>query len=335
MKRPAAVAASVIASLVCSGSIARAEPDRVSFVLDWIVYGRATPYFVALEKGFFSARNIEPKIERGYGSAAGLKRIGAGQADFLFADFGGLVLGRANEGLKAKMLAVVYSKNGHAVHYLEGSGINKPADLVGKRIAGAAGTTVTTLFPAFLRANAVDPAAVRVITVDPQALNPVLLAKQFDAMLEFSFNNALLAKEGAKTGLKPSLMMYGDHNFRFYANGIITTDEIIAKKPDLARRFVAAVVEGVNYAFDHPDESCTLLRKHAPSVDQDICLAELAQVKVLALTDETKANGIGYMSKAGVQNTIDVMKEHMGLKAAITPEDTFDMSFLPRSGAQK
>jgi NitT/TauT family transport system substrate-binding protein len=335
MKRPTAIAASVIAWLVSSGPIAHAEPDRVHFVLDWIIYGRATPYFVALEKGFFASRNIEPKIERGYGSAAGLKRIGAGQGDFLFADFGGLVLARANEGLKAKMLAVVYSKNGHAVHYLESSGINKPADFAGKRVAGAAGTTVTSLFPAFLRANAVDPATVRVVTVDPQALNPVLLARQFDAMLEFSFNNALLVKEGAKMGLKPTLMMYGDHNFRFYANGIITTDEIIAKKPDLARRFVAAIVEGVTYAFDHPDESCTLLRKHAPSVDQDVCLTELGLVKGLALTDETKANGIGYMSKAGVQSTIDAMKEHMGLKASITPEETFDMSFLPRSGARK
>ena len=84
-----------------------------------------------------------------------------------------------------------------------------------------------------------------------------------------------------------------------------------------------------------PKKSCTLLRKHAPSVDQDVCLTELGLVKTLALTDETNANGIGYMSKAGVQGTIDVMKEYMGLKAAITPEETFDMSFLPKAGAPK
>jgi NitT/TauT family transport system substrate-binding protein len=115
----------------------------------------------------------------------------------------------------------------------------------------------------------------------------------------------------------------------------ITTDEIIATKPDLAKRFAAAIVEGVTYSFAHPEESCTLLRKHAPSVDQDVCLTELGLVKTLALTDETNANGIGYMSKAGVQGTIDVMKEYMGLKAAITPEETFDMGFLPKAGAPK
>jgi NitT/TauT family transport system substrate-binding protein len=215
---------SLAASLLFSVQPTRAEPDKVNFVLDWVIYGRHTPYFVSFEKGFFAKRNIEAKIERGYGSAASLKRLAAGQADFIFADFGGLILARGNEGLKAKMTAVVYAKNGHAVHYLEGSGIKNPTDLVGKRIAGSPGTTVAALFPGFLRANGVDPAQTKVISVDPQALNPVLLAKQFDAMLEFNFNNVLLTKEGKKSGLEPKMMMYADHNFRFYANGIIATD---------------------------------------------------------------------------------------------------------------
>ena len=97
------------------------------------------------------------------------------------------------------MIAVVYGKNGHAVHYLEGSGINKPADLRRQAHRRRPRHDGAVLFPGFLRANGVDPSqTVKIVSVDPQALNPVLLAKQFDAMLEFNFNNALLAKEGAK-----------------------------------------------------------------------------------------------------------------------------------------
>lgn len=332
MKRSLTLALTTICLIMLSVP-SKAELDKVNFVLDWVIYGRSAPYLVALEKGFYAKRNIEPKIERGYGSVASLKRLAVGQADFVLADFGGLVLARANEGLKAKMVAIVYGKNGHAVHFLEGSGIKTPKDLLGKRIAGAPGTTTTALFPAFLRANGVNPEITKVISVDPQALNAVLLAKQFDAMLEFNFNNVLLAKEGGKSGLKPSFMMYADNNFRFYANGIITTDEIVEKKPDLVKRFVAAIVEGVQYTFDHPEESCQLLRKHAPAVDQDVCLAEVELVKDLAVTDETKANGIGYMSDAGVQKTIDVLRENMGLKTVIAPKEVFDMQFLPKNGA--
>jgi ABC-type nitrate/sulfonate/bicarbonate transport system substrate-binding protein len=81
MKLTAVITASVAAWFFSSTQMVYAEADKVNFLLDWVVYGRATPYFVAFEKGFFSARNIEPKIERGYGSAAGLKRIAAGQAE--------------------------------------------------------------------------------------------------------------------------------------------------------------------------------------------------------------------------------------------------------------
>lgn len=304
--------------------------DKVLFVLDWVVFGRHTPYFVALEKGFFAANNIEATIQRGYGSAASIKRLGAGQADFIFADFGGLVLARANEGLKAKMVAVGYGKNGHAVFFLEGTGIRSPKDLVGKRIAGAPGATVTALFPGFLRANGLDPNTVRVITVDAQALNAILLSRQVDGMLEFNFNQVALEKQGAKEGLKPNHFMYADYNFGFYANGIITRDEMIEKKPDLVARFVDSILKGYRFSFDNPAESCTLMRKVNPDIDQDVCLGELALVKNLVLTPEAQDKGIGYMSRERVQKTIDVLREFQGFKGEARPEDLYTTRFLPR-----
>lgn len=325
-----AVLASFLLLASTAPAHAQAPRDKVLFVLDWVVFGRHTPFFVTLEKGFFAANNIDAKIERGYGSAASLKRLGAGQADFIFADFGGLVLARANEGLKAKMVAIGYGKNGHAVFYLESSGIKSPKDLAGKRIAGAPGATVTSLFPGFLRANGVDPASVRVVNIDAQALNPVLLAKQADGMLEFNFNQVGLEKQGAKDGLKPRHFMYADHNFGFYANGIITRDETIEKKPELVGRFVDAIIKGYRYSFENPAESCTLLRKHAPDVDQDVCLGEMALVKDLVLTAEAQDKGLGYMSRERVQKTIDVLREFLGFKGEAKPEELFTTQFLPK-----
>ena len=307
-----------------------AEKDKVTFVLDWIIYGRHTPYFVAVEKGIFEKNNIEAKVERGYGSAVGLRRLGANQADFLFADFGGLILARANENLRAKMIALVYAKNNQAVFYLDSAPINSPKDLVGKRIAAAPGSTLAALFPGFLRANGIDPSAVRLINVDVQALNAVLLAKQFDGMLELNFNQALLEKQGEKDKLAPKHMLWADNNYSFYANGIITTDEMIAKNPDLVRRFVASIIEAMQYSFDHPDEACNMLRKNAPSVEQDICLKELAQVKNVAETDETKAKGLGFASPQGVERTISVMRDYMNLKGTVAPDEVYTTGFLPK-----
>jgi NitT/TauT family transport system substrate-binding protein len=304
--------------------------DKVTFVLDWVVFGRHAPYFAALEKGFFTANGIDATVQRGYGSATSIKRLGAGQADFVFADFGGLVLARANEGLKAKMVAMGYGKNGHAVFFLESSGIKTPKDLVGKRIAGAPGATVTALFPGFLRANGVDPGAVRVINVDAQALNPMVLSRQADGMLEFNFNQVALEKQGAKDGLKPNHFMYADYNFGFYANGVIARDETLEKSPDLVARFVDAIIKGYRFTFDNPAEACTLLRKQHTDIDQDVCLGEVALVKGLVLTPEAQERGIGFMSRERVQKTVDVLREFQGFKGEAKAEDLYSTRFLPR-----
>lgn len=331
MIRSVALLAIAVAVALLAAPASHAQPrEKVLFVLDWVIFGRHTPYFVALEKGFFAANGIDVTIQRGYGSATSLKRLGAGQADFVFADFGGLVLARANEGLKAKMVAVGYGKNGHAVFYLEGAGIKTPKDLVGKRIAGAPGATVTALFPGFLRANGVDPSTVKIVNVDAQALNPVLLSRQADGMLEFNFNQVALEKQGAKDGLKPAHFMYADHNFGFYANGIITRDETIEQKPALVGKFVDAVIKGYRYTFDHPDESCQLLRKSQADIDQDVCVGEVALVKALVLTPEARDRGIGSMSRERVQKTIDVLREFLGFKGEAKPEDLYTTRFLPR-----
>lgn len=105
MKRLIVIMAALLTLASVSSPATSAEKDKVSFVLDWIIYGRHTPYFVAVEKGIFAKYDIDAKVERGYGLVAGLRRLGAGQADFLFADFGGLILARGKEGLRAKMSA--------------------------------------------------------------------------------------------------------------------------------------------------------------------------------------------------------------------------------------
>lgn len=303
--------------------------DRVLFVLDWVIFGRHTPYFVALDKGFFSDNNIEPTILRGFGSVDSTKRLAANKADFIFADLGALVLARANEGLKAKMVVMGYGNGGHAVFFLEGSGIETPQDLAGKTIAGAPGASVTKLFDGFLGANGIDRADVNVINVDAQTLNPLLLSKEVDGMLEFVFNEVQLRKSGAEQGLVPEYFLYADYNFPIYANGLIAKEETIENNPDLVRRMADAVVKGYQFTFENPTEACTIMRKYHPDIDQDVCEGEVALVEKLVMTDEAQENGVGYMVEGKVQSTIDVLREYLGFTGDVSSEELFTNEFLP------
>src|SRR4051812_32743835 len=42
--------------------------DEVGFALDWIVGGTHAGYYVALEKGYYKAANLDVTISRGFGS---------------------------------------------------------------------------------------------------------------------------------------------------------------------------------------------------------------------------------------------------------------------------
>lgn len=305
------------------------DKDRVLLALDWVVYGRHAPYFVALEKGFFTENDIEANVVRGFGSVDSTKRLAANKADFVFADLGALILARANEDLAAKMVLMGYGNGGHAVFFLKDRGIETPEDLVGKTIAGAPGASVTKLFEGFLPANDVDPADVNIINVDAQTLNPLLLSEEVDGMLEFVFNEVQLRKTGAEQGLVPGFFQYGAWNFPIYANGLIAKDETIENNPDLVRRMADSVAKGYTYAFENPDEACEIIRKYHPDIDQDVCVGELALVEGLVMTTEAQENGIGYMAEDKVQGTIDIMKKYLGFTGDTTPEEVFTNDFVP------
>lgn len=317
-------------ALSFSPAIAQQKPDPLLFVLDWIVYGRHTPYFTALEKGFYKDENIEATIQRGYGSADTIKRLAAGRADFALADMAGVVLARGNDNVKIKALAVVYAKTPHTLFVREGEGINSPKDMEGKSIAAPAGATVTSIFKGLEKANNVDGSKIKWAYVEPASLNALLLAKKADGMLEYIFNIVLLKKLGAQQGVKPKALLYSDFGLSFYANSLLTSDEMAAKKPDLIRRYVKATLKGLQYAFDNPDEAVTLIRKSHPEIEADVGKDELMLVKDLVMSDEAKKFGIGYMDQSKVQKTIDVMKEYMGLKAEVLAKDVHTNEFLPK-----
>jgi NitT/TauT family transport system substrate-binding protein len=315
-------------ALAAAAAVPTAD-DKVLLALDWVIFGRHTPYFVALEKGFFSDNGIEATIVRGFGSVDSTKRLAAEQADFVFADLGALILARANGDLAAKMVLMAYGNGGHAVFFKEGSGILTPADLVGKTIAGAPGASVTKLFEGFLPANGIAVSDVNIINVDAQTLNPLLLSGEVDGMLEFVFNEVQLRKTGAEQGFVPGYFLYSAYDFPIYANGLIATDEMIENNPDLVRRMADAVAKGYAYAFANPVEACEIMRKYNPDIAQDVCEGELALVDGLVMTTEAQENGIGYMVEDKVQGTIDIMREYLGFTGETTPSEVFTNDFVP------
>jgi ABC-type nitrate/sulfonate/bicarbonate transport system substrate-binding protein len=89
--------------------------DSVSLITDFGYNGRHAYFFVALDKGYYKAAGLDVKILRGQGSVDAIRQVGAGNANFGFADTGSLVLARANDQIPVKLVASVYARPPQAI----------------------------------------------------------------------------------------------------------------------------------------------------------------------------------------------------------------------------
>ena len=72
-----------------------AEPTPANIRMDFIIGGKHAPWYVALEKGFYSKRGLAATIQASTGSADTLRIIGSGGADFGFADIATMIVAKS------------------------------------------------------------------------------------------------------------------------------------------------------------------------------------------------------------------------------------------------
>ena len=294
--------------------------DKVTFVTDFGYNGRHAYYFVALEKGYYARQDLDVQIVRGQGSADAVKQVAAGTAQMGFADMAAVILGRGNDQIPAKVVAVVYAKPPHAIYVLKDSGITKPKDLEGKKIADTAFSAVPKLFDAYAKAAHIDAGKVTWLVATSDALPGMLTTGRADGIGQFIVGEPLLAKSAAPKQVLA--LSYADAGLDLYGNGIIASDELIKSKPDLVRRFVSATMQGLKDAVANPQEAGTIMNKHHREVDADIATAETRIVGTLV------GQPLGVLDPARVKKTLEIVSGAYTLKFPVTADDIYAPGFV-------
>jgi NitT/TauT family transport system substrate-binding protein len=294
--------------------------DKITFVTDFGYNGRHAYYFVALEKGYYARLGLDVQIVRGQGSADAVKQVAAGTAQMGFADTAAVILGRGNDQIPAKVVAMVYAKPPHAIYVLKDSGITKPKDLEGKKIADTAFSAVPKLFDAYAKAAQIDAGKVTWLVATSDALPGMLTTGRADGIGQFIVGEPLLAKSAAPKQV--FALSYADAGLDLYGNGIIASDELIKSKPDLVRRFVIATMHGLKDAVANPQEAGMITNKHHREVDADIATAETRIVGTLV------GEPLGVLDPARVKKTLDIVSGAYTLKYPVAAEDLFAPGFV-------
>ena len=312
------------AALLAFAAVLPARAENVTFITDFGFNGRHAYYYVALERGYYRQAGLDVTFVRGNGSADAIRKVGAGAAQLGFADAGSLVLARANDGVPVRMVAVVYSAPPHAIYAIEDGPIRKPQDLVGRRIADSAGSANAVLFGAYAKAAGFDPSRVTWQVAESAALPALLATGRAEAVGQFTVGEPLLA--AAVAPKKLVRLAYRDVGLDYYGNGIIASEELIAKAPDMVRRFVAATVRGMADAFADPTMAGATIARFQQQIKPEIGTAEIEQVRALAVDPGRKLAAI---DPARMAATVRVIAGAYTLNKPALPDEMWSAGFVP------
>lgn len=304
-----------------------------TFILDFMPYGEFTPYFTALDKGWYKEEGLDVKIMRGFGSGDTVKRIAAGHGDAGSAEYGAVVAACANQDAKVKAIAAYLQQTWLSIFVREGEGINSIKDLKGKTVATTPGNAHQVMFPIVSKLSGIEPDSVKWVTMDGAAMGPALIAKQVDAAPFAHVHEARLQKQAKQQGLKLKRLSYKDFGLDLYALVIFTREEKIAKESDILRAFLRATIRGATYALapKNIEEGAKILVKYNPEVDLDVAIGAAQVVSQYVFSEEVKSGkvAVGQFNPEKVKKSIEIYTKYLELKRNVTPEEVFTNDLLP------
>ncbi|MEV4379122.1 ABC transporter substrate-binding protein [Streptosporangium sp. NPDC049644] len=266
--RVAMAAASVLFLAACgggqagpSGAPAGTSSGPTSVKVSVIPIVDVAPIYLGVQQGFFEEEGLKPELVPAQGGAAIVPAVVSGQVEFGFSNLTSLVIARS-KGLPLKVVAPgagstgVRGKDFGGVVVKAGSPLKSAADLVGKRVAvNTLGNINDTTVRASIRAAGGDQKNVNFVELAFPDMLAALEAGNVDAVqvVEPFLATAL------KNGDRVIASNYVDAAPELTVAGYFTSEQTATAKPDLVKRFTAAMRKSLKYATDNPDAARKVL----------------------------------------------------------------------------
>jgi NitT/TauT family transport system substrate-binding protein len=254
-------------------SAARAE-DIVVTHYGSLLYG--VPYAIAMEKGWFKEAGVDiTGILTSKGGGTSVRNMMAG--DTLFAEVAlPAALSAIKEGFNIKILSG--GTDGRSSFWVTraGEAIDKPADLKGKRFVYSRPKSVSeSVTLAALNSWNVPVADVKMIAIGDFGAGLTALDHN---KVDVAIIPEPIYSQKEKAGVKYKVLPWLDEKLPAYTQTVaITTDEMIAKKPDKLRAVIEARRKGVDFLYANPKESAAILAK-AYNLPPDVAASALNNI---------------------------------------------------------
>jgi NitT/TauT family transport system substrate-binding protein len=332
MRMAAAVTLVALGFGVTATSAAEAQPlTKIRFTLDWHYGGHLSYFLMAKAKGYYEKEGLDVTVDSGAGSGATMSRIIGGAYDMGSADITSVIefFGN-NPDMVGRFQAVylLYSRTPLIIQTLKKTGIRKPQDLAGKRMASPIFDSARKAFPIYATAVGLDPKSVTWQNVDPSLRETLLARGDVDAVPGMEVDKLTLMARGVKESDIVTLG-FADAGVKLYGNAILASSKLIRENPKAVAAFLRATNRALIEAIANPEESASYTKQFDPLTDPKIALAKL-KIQLRSInTDFAHTDGLGAVDMAVLARQVDDYAPIFKLKTKPSAEQIFNSSFLP------
>lgn len=326
------ISGSVLALLMgvtADGAPGRAADMPVKLVMDWAFEGAQSIWTLAQERGCFAKAGLDVTIDRGFGSGDSASKVAAGAYEVGVSDLNTVIQFSGKNPKKLIAFFVISDAQPSAVISYKSAGIIKPTDLAGKQIGDAPGEAARVLFPAFAKANDLDPAKVGWVNVTPDLRQQILFQKRADAIAGHMFTMLTGLRALGIKDEELSILRFAEWHLNLFGNSLIATPAWLAAHPDAAKGFAGCAAEGIKATMADPKAAIASLKKRNALLQDPVELAALEFSNTLAIvTPNTKANGLSAVSRERLEHVIAQDAEAFEITPP-NPDDIYTDKYLP------
>jgi len=253
----------------------------------------ATLCIVAAEQGYFDKEGLKVTVKNyNSGNQALNNGLFTGEVDVIVTAEVPIVFSSFTRN-DFNILASVGIMDGYTMIVARTkSGIRKPADLKGKRIATQKGSAIHFFLHLFLLKHHLSEKDIKLTFMKIEELPEALSRGEIDA---FSSTDLSLGEAKAKLG-GDGIAVFDDHSLYSYMMLSVASKKFVRENPDAAKSILKAFIRAEEFIRNQPEETKKILSKKlnlpiaevADALGKSRFVVQLPQSLIVAMEDEAR-----------------------------------------------
>lgn len=294
--------------------------QSVTLLLNWYPEAEHGGYYAALVHGFYAEEGLDVTIRPGGKSVVVAPELEMGRVQFGIGNADDVLMARSEEAHMVALMAPL--QNGpRCIMVREDSGITKFEELKNCKLLIDLGRP----YIPFLKSRGLLDASVQ--TVPYTGTVTELVAGPGVAQQAYNFSEPLLAEQA---GVPVRNLMMSDIGYNPYACCLLSTNDVISKQPELARKMVRASIRGwQKYLEDPQSTNAYILKQNEQGMTLEALDYGVKKLQELCLPNGMEPSALGKMEASRWQ---ELHRELVNLKliqpSKVRPEEAYQLDFL-------